>query len=111
VFKNKATYLLLALFIFSSCASRTHRGVVAMKIDEKTAHIGLSYNEVSIGDHVQLYTNKCSKLDRNTSRTGQTCEKISKGNGTVTAIINESYSVIKFDDGVIFHEGDFVEKM
>ncbi len=92
---------------FSSCASQVHRGVVAMKIDDSTAHVGLKNSEVSVGDHVELYSNKCpaNKFDRN-----KTCEKVLLGHGAVTEIINENYVAVKFENGIAFHEGEFVEK-
>ena len=97
--------LVTASLFITSCATSVHRGVVAMKVDENTAHVGLNQNEVSIGDHVELYSNKCrnKKLD-------QFCEKVAKGHGTVTSVISSDYVAIKFDSGVSFQEGDFIEK-
>ena len=106
MFKS-AVVLVIGSLILSSCASKVHRGVVAMKIDETTAHVGLKSNEVEVGDHVELYGNKCKKMPKTSD---QTCEKISKGHGVVTGIMNENYSAIKFDQGISFQEGDFVEK-
>ncbi|MBC7457441.1 MAG: hypothetical protein H7235_04130 [Bdellovibrionaceae bacterium] len=106
MFKS-AIFLVIGALALSSCASKVHRGVVAMKIDETTAHVGLKSNVVAVGDHVELYGNKCTK---NKIETGQGCTKYSKGHGVVSSILNEDYSVIKFDDGVKFQEGDFVEK-
>ena len=58
---KKSVVLIMGALILSSCASQLHRGVVAMKIDESTAHVGLNKSEVTIGDHVELYGNKCKK--------------------------------------------------
>lgn len=99
--------LVTGALILSSCASKIHRGVVAMKIDETTAHVGLKSNEVEVGDHVELYGNKCKRMPKSSE---QSCEKVSKGHGVVTGVMNENYSAIKFDQGVSFQEGDFVEK-
>lgn len=93
-----------SLFI-TSCATYIHRGVVAMKVDENTAHVGLNNNEVNIGDHVELYSNKCRNL-----KSEQFCKKVSKGHGTVLSFINDDYVSVKFDSGVSFQEGDFIEK-
>lgn len=101
---TKLIGLLVILTTVAGC-STMHRGVVAMKIDENSAHVGLNKNEVAIGDHVQLYGNKC------TNRKGdQNCQKISKGHGVITEILNEDYAAVKFDSGVVFQEGDFIEK-
>ncbi len=104
---KKAVLLVSAAVALSSCASQVHRGVVAMKISDSTAHVGLKNNEVSVGDHVELYSNKCpiSRTD-----TMKTCQKVLKGHGTVTEIINDNYAAVKFENGVTFNEGEFVEK-
>lgn len=100
-----AIVLVAGALILSSCASQLHRGVVAMKIDENTAHVGLNKNEVKVGDHVELYGNKC-----NQTKGQQNCKKFSKGHGTVTEVLSDDYAAVKFDNGVTFQEGDFIEK-
>ena len=77
-----------------------------MKVDENTAHVGLNKNEVAIGDHVQLYGNKCT----NAGKGQHQCTKISKGHGLVADVINDDYVSVKFDSGVTFQEGDYIEK-
>ncbi len=104
--KNKVALLFLVI-ICSSCASQLHRGVVAMKIDDNTAHVGLNKNEVSIGDHVELYGTNCL---RELGGRDYNCEKFSKGHGTVIQILNDNYTTVKFDSGVAFKEGDYIEK-
>lgn len=104
---KKVKFVVLVAALMSSCASKVHRGVVAMKIDESTAHVGLMRNEVAVGDHVELYTNHCIN---NRAANQQECEKVSRGHGTVTQLLNENYTLVKFDDGVTFREGDYVEK-
>ena len=78
-----------------------------MKVDENTAHVGLNKNEASIGDHVQLYANNCTPTTKGENRV---CKKVSKGHGIVTQVISEDYAAVKFDQGVIFQEGDIIEK-
>ncbi len=95
----------LGLLIFVACASAVHRGVVAMKIDDSTAHVGLNKSEVSVGDHVELFSNQCHNI-----KVDGVCKKISKGHGLVTGVINNDYVSVKFDQGVTFKEGDFIEK-
>lgn len=106
MFKKKII-LIIGVLVMSSCASQLHRGVVAMKISDDTAHVGLSKNEVQVGDHVELYGNKCTNIGRNKEHS---CEKISKGHGTITQILSDNYAAVRFDQGVTFQEGDFIEK-
>jgi hypothetical protein len=101
----KKAVLISGALILSSCASQLHRGVVAMKVSDDTAHVGLNKKEVSIGDHVELYGNKCSG-----AKDSRTCAKIFKGHGTVVQVISDDYAAVKFDSGVVFVEGDFIEK-
>lgn len=67
--------------------------------------------EVVPGDRVALYKNEC----RRPARVGKSvppisCEKIKVGEGRVSRIINEHYSVIQVEPGVAFDEGTIVEK-
>jgi hypothetical protein len=93
----------------SACASMTHRGVVAMKINEREAHIGAGKGELSVGDHVELYRNICRAANRN-SDSSPGCTKTTMGHGVVTSILNDDYSVVQFEKGVSFSEGDMIEK-
>ena len=102
----KSVLFFIAL-LSSACASQPHRGVVAMKIDDSTAHVALQRNEVTVGDHVELYGNNCLREFGNRD---YTCEKVSKGHGIVTQILNDNYTAVKFDPGVAFKEGDYIEK-
>jgi hypothetical protein len=102
--KTKMAGLLSILALLAGCTTM-HRGVVAMKIDETTAHVGLNKSEVAVGDHVQLFGNKCTN-----TKSGQNCKKISKGHGVITEILSDDYAAVKFDTGVAFQEGDFIEK-
>ncbi len=104
---KSAVFIVVGALVLSSCASKVHRGVVAMKINDTTAHVGLKSNEVAVGDHVELYGNNCTKARLVAE---QKCEKVSKGHGVVTGLMNDNYSTIKFDAGIAFQEGDFVEK-
>jgi hypothetical protein len=100
--------LISAVIIFaSSCASMTHRGVVAMKVDEQNAHVGMGGGELKVGDHVELFKNVCSVRGRHS---GRVCEKVASGHGEVLEILNEDYSVIRFPAETHFAEGDTVEK-
>jgi hypothetical protein len=104
----KNNYLvLIGLVLISACSTMTHRGVIAMKINNDEAHVGMGSSDLSLGDHVELYHNEC----KGSARTNDpSCEKVSNGHGEVTRIINENYSVVKFPSGTKFSEGDTVEK-
>lgn len=102
----KYVFVVIAFLALSGCAT-LHRGVVAMKVSDDTAHVGLNRSEVSKGDHVQLFGNQCSGGGRGDVRV---CKKIPKGHGEVVEIIGNDYASVKFDEGVKFETGDFVEK-
>jgi hypothetical protein len=96
--------LALTLALATGCTS-VHRGVVAMKIDDTTAHVCMNRDEVAVGDTVQLYRNVCTRRGGSTR-----CEKKALATGTVTEILNDHYSVVTLPAGTEFKEGDFVER-
>lgn len=107
-----ASIILIALLL-NACAHSGMRGGVAMKTTENEAHVCLGDREAKVGDRVTAFTNICPPRGGRPSDGGArdvTCEKRKIGEGTVTALLNEHYSVVKFDDGVQFDEGTFVEK-
>lgn len=108
----KAVYFLFSsLVILAGCATTVHRGVVAMKVGEEEAHVGIGSDELAVGDHVELYHNECqSSPVGERARSVSKCKKVSYGHGEVTEIINNDYSVVKFPSGTKFTEGDTVEK-
>ncbi len=103
--KRKTALILIFALGLGACASQLHRGVVAMKVTENVAHVGLNKSEVSVGDHVELYGNRCTG-----TKDEKMCQKFAKGHGTVTQVISDDYAAVKFDAGVTFQEGDFIEK-
>ena len=94
--------------VLSGCAHGKMRGSVAMKTSERDAHVCLDKGDAKVGDTVQLFSNRCTKGPKGD---GPSCEKVAQGNGIVSGIINDHYSVVTFDQGVKFAEGDFVEKL
>jgi len=106
---NSSTYKFFGLLILSismaGCAHSVMRGSVAMKVSDTEAHVCMNKDEVKIGDHVELYANVCSREGKEQS----ICNKVSRGHGTVTEIINEHYSLVKFEQGAKFEEGNFIE--
>ncbi|MFO0849951.1 MAG: hypothetical protein U0871_15555 [Gemmataceae bacterium] len=93
----------------SGCVTGYNRGVVAMKIDDKTAHVCVRRVETSVGDRMGLYRNECTRTPP--PRPHVNCAMKLVGEGTITELINEHYSLLVFDKPTDFHEGDLVEKV
>lgn len=115
--KTKFALALICISIFEGCATHTKmRGTVAMKVGPHEAHVCLGDNEVKIGDKLLAFKNNCSYAPNNllgkSEKSGlrTTCKKEIVGKGEVIGLINEHYSLVKFDDSVIFNEGTVVEK-
>lgn len=108
----KLALALTALASLTGCATHsTMRGSVAMKISDTEAHVCLGNNEVKVGDKVHVYKNNCTKKFTSETSIYQTsCTKELVGHGEVTSLVNEHYSVVKFEDGVKFDEGTIIEK-
>lgn len=109
----KKTVAILFFVNLVGCASHsTMRGSVAMKISDTEAHVCLGDAEVKVGDRVNAFQNVCTKEANRVSRTGNIipCTKTKIGTGVVTSLINDHYSVVKFDGSVNFNEGTVVEK-
>lgn len=100
----------LMALILGGCAHGIMRGSVAMKAGENEAHVCMGEGEVKVGDHVALFMNKC-KFKGPRGEGGAPCEKVRLGEGSVTEVLNKHYSVVRFEPGVSFEEGTFVEKL
>lgn len=105
----------LTTLVLASCAHQhtMMRGSVAMKTGADTAHVCLGNNEVKEGDRIVAFKNVCKTNPNDLatrSHLKSYCKKEKLGEGTVTGIINEHYSEVKFDKGVEFQEGTIVEK-
>ncbi len=83
-----------------------------MKTSADEAHVCLGQGEVKTGDRVNIFKNVCTGRGTSVriSGTAGSCEMKELGMGTVKDIINDHYSVVKFDPGVIFEEGTLVER-
>ena len=99
--------LLIGMAAASGCTS-VHRGVVAMKISDTSAHVCLNKDEVEVGDSVKIYRNVCNPSPSKPP-IGK-CQKRLLGNGKVTELLNDHYSVVSVPTGTDFKEGDFVER-
>jgi hypothetical protein len=87
-----------------ACSKVTRGGVVVMRIDDHEAHVGLGSNDVTRGDQLTLFRHVC------TGAKIKTCHKQAVGSGTVTEVLNESYSIARFSTVNSLREGDIVEK-
>ncbi len=106
---NKKLFIVFGLVIFSGCASSVQRGVVAMKISDREAHVGIGAKEIAVGEHIELYRNECDS-SAGEKRAKGACRKVPGGHGTVTEILNDDYAVVQFPEGTKFSEGDTMEK-
>jgi len=88
------------------------RGTVAMKIDDKTAHVCLGNNDVALGDEVVFYANKCnpSSISDKDKIDYVKCNMEEIGYGEVTKILNSHYSEVKTQGNFKMTEGTLVQK-
>lgn len=107
--KARTLIIFLSAVLISGCAHSTMRGSVAMKVSDGEAHICMGHHEVKAGDHITLYKNLCPTAQKKFD-VGASCTKQKIGDGLITRILNEHYSVAKIDSGVPFEEGTIVEK-
>lgn len=102
-----------AVGTLSGCAHhQMMRGSVAMKANNREAHVCLGENEVKVGDRVAAYRNECKQaidLGERGSR-GVSCKLERIGGGKVVSLLNDHYSTVEFDEGVPFNEGTVVQK-
>jgi len=111
--KRILTTFTLALLL-SSCAHQFMRGTVAMKTNNKTAHVCLGNNDVRIGEKLDFYKNICvGGGGGGSSREGVgegECSMRILGTGTVTKLLNSHYSEVKTDGSFAISEGTLVQK-
>ncbi len=111
----KSTKVILTALVavgLSGCAHGVMRGSVAMKTSDNEAHVCMGKGEVKEGDRVTLFKNVCVGKDGGVRNSGGVnCQKKELGKGVVQEVLNEHYSVVKFDPGIQFEEGTFVEKL
>jgi hypothetical protein len=88
------------------------RGSVAMKVSDQEGYVCLGENEVKQGDKVALFRSDCTPVgtsNRAASPYGPACKKIKVGEGEITQLLNEHYSVVKTSPSVALQEGLIVE--
>ena len=112
--RGVAITFVVAVGIAAGCASghANMRGSIVMKIDPTKAHVCLGVGEVAVNDRVRLYRNVCTPIAAGSGRAHpSTCTKETVAEGTVTELLDEHYSVVTFPAGIVFQEGDTVEKI
>jgi len=109
--KTILTTITLGLLL-SSCAHNFMRGTVAMKTNEKTAHVCLGNNDVKVGDKLNFYTNHCvgTSAAREESGPDKECKMEVTGTGIVSKLLNSHYSEVKTDGSFKITEGTLVQK-
>lgn len=98
---------------FGACAA-TRTDVVMKTIDERTALIFLGPGDVKVGDTVSLLNSRCASGPhiRKTRRPASlNCQEFSRGEGTVTKLVNDRISGVTFPAGLDFEEGDAVRPL
>ncbi len=98
--------------LFGGCASHVGRGVIAMPINDREAHVCVGKNEVEIGEKVSVIKNRCGPLTpglRNRAGRQTPCSREKIGTGVITEKLNEHYAVVNFDKPIRTQKGDEVE--
>lgn len=94
-----------ALLAVTGCAHTMMRGSVVMKHNEKEAHICMGDGEVKVGDTLSVFKSECTSVGKTL-----TCKKVRLGDGKVTELVNEHYSVMEYTGTAPLQEGFIVEK-
>lgn len=110
--------LILAIFaasLLGGCTPSAHRGSVAMKLDDGLAHMCLGADEVKPGDSIKVLRNICTNNSTPNSKgairtKGVQCELKLIGQGKITEILNNHYSVATIEAQGGYQEGDIVER-
>lgn len=94
----------ITLWSIESIGAVPTQGSVTMKINPSHGLVNLGELKVSTGDHVVVYKKSCvgPKLP--------VCKTQKVGSGRVVRVLNENYSEIEIESGVMFQEGFVVKK-
>lgn len=105
-------FLLITSCWILGCASLSARGVVVMKVSDTEAHVDLGGAELQGVRGVSVYRPTCPPvvlLGKSKAADRAVCEKRLLGNGKVTEVMNDEYSLVTFPQAIAFEEGDIVE--
>jgi hypothetical protein len=91
-----------AALLLTACAAQHSRGTVAMKITDTQAHVCVGKESVTPGTRLEVLRNVCEGPK-------QTCKLTHVGQGSVTDVLNEHYSVAEFPAAIRVREGDLIE--
>ncbi len=106
-----ALFVCFAGLLVGCAGGGVRRGVIAMRVDESTAHVSMGRGEVGVGDHVELFRNVCTGGGKATDGLGpRICRKEPLGHGEILETLGSDYSVVKFPAGTKFSEGDLIER-
>lgn len=99
-----------SIALLTACTPSLRPGAVVMKINGNEAHISMASGSMSVGDRVGLFQTEC-RPQVNPRRTQTVCRTVKVGEGTVSEILDENYSVILVDPGAKLSESAMVEKL
>ena len=104
-------YALIFVALVGGCAAHASmRGSVVMKVSETEAHVCMGKGEVKQGALVHLYHNVCKTPPTSAvPAIVDSCRREAGGDGSVEKVLNDHYSVVRFQSGTLFQEGDTVE--
>lgn len=111
---RRQAFVLGATLVLAACGGHAAmRGSVVMKVNDTQAHVCMGDKEVAMGDRVDLVRHECA-TSGGSARSGVSsdrCKRVVVGQGQVTQVLNEHYSIVDFPAGVPFKEGDSIEKV
>ena len=98
------------LFVCMGCAHHVVRGGVAMELGPHQVEVCMGSDEIKEGDVVSFFRNDCPKPNRAFMEGGVACHKEKVGEGVVSKILNDDYSVVDIKSGKIPEKGTIVQK-
>ena len=84
-----------------------------MKVSDTEGHVCMGHNGLKAGDKVSLFKNVCTTgkgSPRVDPGVAGGCQKVKIGDGEITRVLNDHYSVMQVASGVSFAEGTVVER-
>ncbi len=109
---KKCTNILIGVLLVALVGcSTSKKPEVAMKIDDKVAHVSFAPNTLKTGDRIKIVREQCTvPLTTRRSRNKPECKETMIGKGYLVEVLNDHYGVAKLDVAVQFKEGDKVLK-
>ncbi len=87
------TLILIAGLLAGCAGGGVRRGVIAMRVDDSTAHVSMGGGEVGVGDHVELFRNVCAGGGGKVAdgMGPKTCRKEPMGHGEISETLGADY--------------------